>query len=377
MDVLDSSNIFTDEEIGKILGDISADDNQGEDQVNKEEEVQEEDEPVVEELEDAFSNTPESVGNDKEPPARTQHGSPTPQAQNVFHSIAAALREEGVFPDLDDDTINSVTDAGGFRNLIDKQIEAGLTEQQRRISSALSNGVQPDEVQQYEGALAFLNSVTEDALTANNSDGEELRKRIIYQDLINRGYSNEKAIKEIKKSLDAGTDIDDARDALQGNREYFQSRYNALLDNAKAQRQQAEQAYNQRAEKFKKSLMEDDKAFGTVDLDKDTRRRVLDVLTKPTKRDDSGRYYTELQWAQHSDADQFSRNVGLLYVLTDGFKNVDKLIGQQVKQRTRQGLAELERVINDTQRNPDGSLNLLTGVNTDKDSYFDDFELDI
>ena len=93
---------------------------------------------------------------------------------------------------------------------------------------------------------------------------------------------------------------------------------------------------------------------------------------------DSGKYYTELQWAQKEDADQFSRNVGLLYVLTDGFKNVDKLIGQQVKQRTRQGLAELERVINDTQRNPDGSLNLLTGVSTDSNSFFDgDFELDI
>jgi hypothetical protein len=375
MDVLDADNIFTDEEIGKILGDISADDT-GEDKVN--EEVQEDDEPVVEELEDEFSDTPESVGNDKEPPARPEHGSPTPQNQNLFHSIAAALREEGVFPDLDDDTLKGVNDAGSFRDLINRQIEAGLTEQQKRISNALSNGVQPDEVQQYEGALAFLDQVTEEALTANNSDGEELRKRIIYQDLINRGYSNEKAIKEIKKSLDAGTDIDDARDALQGNREYFQSRYNALLDNAKAQRQQAEEAYNQRAERFKKSLMEDNKVFGSVDIDKDTRRRVLDVLTKPTKRDDSGKYYTELQWAQKEDADQFSRNVGLLYVLTDGFKNVDKLIGQQVKQRTRQGLAELERVINDTQRNPDGSLNLLTGVSTDSNSFFDgDFELDI
>lgn len=375
MDVLDADNIFTDEEIGKILGDISADDT-GEDKVN--EEVQEDDEPVVEELEDEFSDTPESVGNDKEPPARSEHGSPTPQNQNLFHSIAAALREEGVFPDLDDDTLKGVNDAGSFRDLINRQIEAGLTEQQKRISNALSNGVQPDEVQQYEGALAFLDQVTEEALTANNSDGEELRKRIIYQDLINRGYSNEKAIKEIKKSLDAGTDIDDARDALQGNREYFQSRYNALLDNAKAQRQQAEEAYNQRAERFKKSLMEDNKVFGSVDIDKDTRRRVLDVLTKPTKRDDSGKYYTELQWAQKEDADQFSRNVGLLYVLTDGFKNVDKLIGQQVKQRTRQGLAELERVINDTQRNPDGSLNLLTGVSTDSNSFFDgDFELDI
>lgn len=373
MDVLDSDNIFTDEEIGRILGDITADSN-SEDQV--EQETQEE-EPVVERLDDEFSpKASESVGNETEPPA-PQTGSPTLSAQNLFHSIAAALREEGVFPDLDDDTLESVKDAGSFRDLIQNQINAGLTDQQRRIGEAMSNGVAPTEIQQYEGALTFLNSVTDDALTSRDSNGEELRKRIIYQDLINRGYSDEKAFKEIKKSLDAGTDIDDARDALQANKDWFQGRYDALLNEAKTQRQRAQAMYAERAKKFETSLMEDEKVFGGVEVDKNTRRRVLEVLTKPTKRDEDGRYYTELQWEQRSNPDQFSRNVGLLYILTDGFKNVDKLVNGQVKQRTRQGLAELERVINDTQRNPDGSLNLLTGVNTDRESFFGDFELDI
>lgn len=369
MELLDSDNIFTDEELGKILGDLSAETDSG-DQVNEEEETQE-NEPVVEDLSDEFSphKSPESVGNDNEPPAQ-QHGSPTP---NLFNSIAAALREEGVFPDLDDESLKGVTDARSFRELFDKQIEAGLNERQRRIDEALTNGVQPSEIQQYEGALAYLEQINDETLSATTPEGEDLRKRIIYQDLMNRGYSQEKALKEIQKSLNAGTDIDDARDAYAANKEFFQDRYNALINNAKQQRKQAEEAYNTRAKNFEKSLMED-KVFGNVEIDKTTRRRVLDVLTKPTKKDNDGRYYTELQWAQRSDADQFSRNVGLLYVLTDGFKNVDKLINQEVSRRTSKGLADLERVINDTRRNPDGSLNLLQGVNTEGNSFLDEIE---
>lgn len=373
---LSADNIFTDEEVGRMLGGL--DDDHGKEPSNEQEENEtQEDEPVVEDLEEVFSNRqePKSVGNEGEPPAPGS-GSPTPT--NLFKSIAAALREEGVFPDLDDDTLNGVNDAGSLRKLFDDAISAGLTEQQRRVSEALNYGVQPSEIQQYESALQYLNAINDEALEARNEQGDELRRRLIYQDLINRGYSQEKAFKEVKKSVDAGTDIEDAKDAFIANKEFFNGRYQSIVDNAKQQRKQAETAYNERAKNFEKSLLEDKKVFGDIDLDKGTRKRVLDVLTKPTKRDDNGRYYTELQWAQASDPDKFSRNIGLLYVLTDGFTSVEKLIAPQVKQRSAKGLADLERVINDTQRNPDGSLRLMSGVNTDPESFFSgDIQLDI
>jgi hypothetical protein len=365
---LNEDTIFTGDDLDQILGDIAA-----EPETPDEEEQETQEEDVVEEQEDGQSDSPESVGNE-EPPAQ-QPGSPTPQ--NLFKSIAAALREEGVFPDADDNEINSVQDARTFRDLINRQIQAGLTDQQRRISSALGLGVPPSDIKQYEGALAYLDNINEEMLTARSADGENLRKTIIAQDMINRGYSEDKIRREIKKSLDAGTDIDDAKEAFAANKQYFQSRYKAILDNAQEQRQRAEAAYAERARKFEKSLLEDKTVFGTVEVDDNTRRRVLEVLTKPTKRGDNGRYYTELQYEQSSDPDKFSRNVGLLYVLTNGFKDVDKLIGQEVNRRSAKGLSALERVINDTQRNPDGSLNLLSGVNTDKNSFFDDFDLDV
>jgi hypothetical protein len=38
------------------------------------------------------------------------------------------LTEEGIFPDLDDDIISKVETPEDFRDLIDKQIQAGLDE---------------------------------------------------------------------------------------------------------------------------------------------------------------------------------------------------------------------------------------------------------
>lgn len=373
MEVLDSDNIFTDEEVGRMLGGITAD-TADEEQVQ--EEIQEEEDPVVENLEDEFSQYgSESVGNENEPPAQQQQpGSPTP---NLFTSLAVALREEGVFPDLDDEALNQVVDARGLRELFEQRIQDGLSEQQRRISEALSAGVQPTEIQQYEGALAYLDQVTDEMLTAKNEQGEALRKRIIFQDLLNRGYSEQKAQKELRKSLTAGTDIEDARDSYIANKEYFQGRYNAILQDAKDRQELAKQDYNRRAEEFERSIMDNDRVFGNVDIDKATRRRVYDTIIKPVHRSQDGRYLTELQHAQLQDPDAFSRNVGLLYVLTDGFKNVDKLIKPEVSRQTSRGLANLENVLNNTRRNPDGSLNLMSGVKTDNESYFEDFELDV
>lgn len=45
------------------------------------------------------------------------------------------------------------------------------------------------------------------------------------QDYLNRGYSQARAEREYNKSVQAGTDIEDAKEALTGNREHFQSKY--------------------------------------------------------------------------------------------------------------------------------------------------------
>ena len=69
----------------------------------------------------------------------------------------------------------------------------------------------------FTATLATLNNIDEEALKQEGAKGDDLRRRIIAQDLMNRGYSEDKIKREVKKSFDAGTDIEDAIEALQAN----------------------------------------------------------------------------------------------------------------------------------------------------------------
>jgi len=68
-----------------------------------------------------------------------------------------------------------------------------LDSRQYRLHAALSNGVQPDVLRQYEGTLAFLHSDKIAAIDQETPEGEELRKQLIYQDFLNRGFTQVKA----------------------------------------------------------------------------------------------------------------------------------------------------------------------------------------
>lgn len=165
---------------------------------------------------------PESVGSGDNKDTEDTDSDKGGTSPNFYSSIAKALTEEGIFPDLDDETIAEVKTPEDFRDLVEKQIQAGLDERQKRIDDALNAGVEPTEVKRYEGAISYLDSLTEEDLTDESEKGETLRKNLIYQDFVNRGYSKERAAKEVQKSLKGGTDIDDAKEALASNKEFFQ-----------------------------------------------------------------------------------------------------------------------------------------------------------
>ena len=122
---------------------------------------------------------------------------------------------------------------------------------------------------------------------------------------------------------------------------------------------------------MRKSILEEDIAFGDVKLSKAERQKVYDLISKPVYKDpETGDMYTALQKYQLENKTEFLKNVGLLYTLTDGFKNIDSLVKTKVKKTVKEGLRNLEQTINSTARHSDGSLKYVSSVKEDPESVW-------
>ena len=321
---------------------------------------------------------PEGVGSeDKEKEdTNSEKVSTSPNSKNFFSSIAKAFAEEGIFPDLNEEEVANIKTAESFRELIDKQIQSQLDEKQKRIDEALNVGIEPDDIRKYENTLSYLDDVSEDKLIEETTEGEELRKRLIYQDYINRGFSQERATKEVKRSIDSGNDIEDAKEALNSNKEYFKTQYDKLLNDAKEEQKKYEQERKNQAEQLKKSIIEEKKVFEDIEVDKSTRQKIFDNLSKPVYKDEeTGTYMTALQKYQHDNPNEFIKNVSTIFTLTDGFKNLNKLVKSKVTKEVKKGFRDLENALNNTARTSDGNINFASGVD-DENSMFKGYKFD-
>ena len=341
----------------------------------KEEEPSKDKEETTEvvDVDNLFTDTPESVGSGKENTEEKEDTTPKGNGtspKNFYSSIAKALKEEGIFPDLEDESLTKVKDPEDFRDLIDQQIKAGLDERQKRIDEALNAGVEPTEIRKYENTINFLDSIKEENISDEGDKGEKLRKDLIYQDFINRGYSKERAAREVQKSFNAGTDIDDAKEALKSNIDFFRDKYDELVNDAKSETEQEERERKEQAEKLKSSILNDKEVFGDLSVDKSTRQKIYDNIAKPVYKDpETGEYFTAIQKYEMENRTDFLKNIGLLFTLTDGFKNLDGLVKGKVKKEVKKGLRELEHTLNNTSRTSDGNLKFVSGVDEDPESF--------
>ena len=321
------------------------------------------------------NSKPESVGSEKNKEVREKEdtipdesGGTSPK--NFYSSIANAAAEDGVFPNLDDETIKKVNDAESFSELFDLEINARLNDAQRRIKKALEDGVEPTDIKKYENTLNYIASITDANIAEESEKGEQLRRNLIYQDFLNKGYSPEKAQKFTERTIDAGTDVEDAKEALQSNKEYFQGAYNKLLKEAEEEAQAEREERQQQAARLKDSILKDKNLFGDIELSADVRKKAFDNISKPIYRDpETGEYFTALQKYEMENRADFLKYAGLVYTLTNGFKDFDSFTKGKVKKEVRKGLRELEQTLNNTSRNTNGSLKMVTGVQDDPESY--------
>ena len=372
MEELDLNNILSPEEMDNLFDEEGSETQETPPESTEEKEKNKETTEVQVDAEDLFES--ESVGSGKEDKQGREDTTPdrsgTSPKTNFYSSIASALKEDGIFQNLDDDKAKEIKDAESFAQAMRDEVTAQLDERQKRIDEALNAGIEPSEIQKYEKTLNYLDSIKDENISDESEQGEQLRRQLIYNDFINRGYSKERAQREVKKSFDAGTDIEDAKESLKSNKEFFKNSYDSIVEEAKKAEEKEIEERKKDAETLKKNILEEEKVFGEIQIDKATRQKVFDNISKPVYKDpETGELFTALQKYEMDNRLDFLKNVGLIYTLTDGFKNLNGLIKGKVKKEVRKGLRELETTINNTARTSDGNLKFATGVDEDPESY--------
>lgn len=386
MEALSFDNILGEQEIETLFTDPENNDVQKEHKETEEEEVetpgsdgkkQKEKDNTTEDVdpEDLFEDkAPESVGSGKDNEGKEGTASDNDangtSPNNFYSSIANACAVDGIFPNLDDETIKKAVDAESFSNLIEAEINARFDEKQKRISQALENGVEPTDIKKYEATLNYINTITDAAIAEESEKGEQLRYNLIYQDFINKGMTPDKAKKFADRTVDAGTDVEDAKEALLSNKEFFSNAYNKILQDAqqKADEYKAEREKN--AKELERTLMKDKQLFGDMEISNDIRKKAFDSISKPVYKDpETGDYMTAIQKYESEHRAEFLKYTGLIFAMTNGFKDFDSFAKGKVKKEVKKGLRELEQTLNNTRRNNDGSLRMVTNQKDDPNSF--------
>lgn len=363
MEGLSFDNIYTGSEIENLFNeDIQEESTENVEDTSEKNEEKKEDTTEVN-PDNLFEDSSESVSSEedivKEKESTSSEKGTSPK---FYSSIAKAFADDGIFPDLNEEDISKIETPEDFRTLIESKISSELDDRYKRIDKALGVGVEPDIIKQYEGALNYLDSIQQSSIEDENEQGEDLRKKLIYQDFINRGYSQERAQKEVDKSIKGGTDIEDAKEALQGNKDFYKTAYDKVLKDAEEAAEKSKKEQKEQIDTLKKSILEDKKFFGDLDIDKSTRQRVLDNIMKPVHKDkNTGELYTAIQQYEMENKVDFIKNLGLIFTLTNGFKDLSGFIKGKVRKEVKRGISELENVLNNTQRTSDGNLNFIGG----------------
>ena len=379
MEGLSLDNIMTGEEAANLFSQEqeSTEENEVETPKDKEEKENKEATEVVD-VNSLFTEEPESVGSGDNNKEKEDTSSKEGTSPNFYSSIAKTFAEDGVFQNLDEEALSKVNDAESFLDLVEQQVQSKLDEKQKRIDQALNAGIEPTQIQRFENNMKILNSITEDSISEEGEKGENLRKNIIYEDYIQKGFSKERAIKAVERSIAAGTDIEDAKEALQSCKDQVNKAYNDAIKKAEEEKANEEKELREQAEALKKSILSDKKPFGDLEIDKSTRQRVFDAISKPVFTDpETGERLTALQKYEADNHNDFMKYVGLTYVLTDGFKSLDGLVKGKVKKEVGKSLKELEHTLNNTARNSNGTLKFTSGVSSDSESAFSRYTLDI
>nr|DAG99159.1 MAG TPA: hypothetical protein [Crassvirales sp.] len=277
---------------------------------------------------------------------------------DVYSAFAQDLVKGNVLKFIDPKDISGELTPEQLSSLIDQEAENRAGDKVKRFEEAMAANVTVDEYAQYSNIIDTLSNIDEEQLSReNDAQAESTRRELIYMSYINKGFSEERAKREVEKSINAGTDVADAIDALEDCKNFYVSSYNNLLAQREAEAREQQAQIEMHAQALRSAVLEDNPFYEAIGIDPAIREQAYKALTEPAYKDKStGQTLTALEYAMQSDPVSFSRNVGVLFALTDGFKDLSKIGQKAVQKEVSSKMSALEAKLRTPERRGNSQL---------------------
>lgn len=239
-------------------------------------------------------------------------------SSNLFSSLANVLHEQGLLPSLDiqNSEIKNVDDfTKAVKSEIDIQAEAKLQE--------YLDNMDLTKVASSKKAIADLANIDEDYLR-NNID---VAKKLLHQDYLNQGLSEDKATKLLKRLIDLGDEaiIEDSLESLSSIKE-FETRRITQEQEAYKQQVEADKIAQERLDAdIKKLVFEQNNLINGFKPTKALQEKVYKTINEIVGKSPEGVFENKFMRDRRTNPLEFETRMYYFYELTNGFQDYSKL----------------------------------------------------
>ena len=281
--------------------------------------------PAEEEVDDEEPEEDLEEDDDKKTPSHKESQS------NAGSSIALVFakfqNERGVLSNFDEEELTRIVkeegEEAGLEYLYDSEVEARVEEVKKMYEDDIKeyitlkdSGIDSSKALELVTAKTAFENITVDQL----EDSEELRKKILVQDLKNNTrYSDEDIDEMVENWITTGKDVEKAKKALPNikkfNEEKIKAEKQAIIDADKA----AQKAQLESKAKLKEAIYSSKEILGQT-INKTTQQKLEKFMNEPIGTTEDGRpiYGVQAWFAKNPQQAQINLAYAIMTGLLDG-----------------------------------------------------------
>lgn len=239
---------------------------------------------------------------------------------STFSVFANVLKEEGVF-NLPDEDLANIKTAKDLADAVKREIEeskfSNLTESQKRYLEAVEAGVPLKDFEVLEKQISSLETLKNTELDSE----EKIQERfdLIAYDFISKGFSEEKAVDLANRSVKLGTDIEDAKEALDNLIKVKAEEYKKIVSERKEESKIS-------LEKIKETIDSKESILKDIKITPKQKEALYDLLTLKVDIDEQGRPLNEFNKWRRDNGLEAEIILGTIYQMTNKFQNLGKMM---------------------------------------------------